>query len=568
MPPPPPAPRRRPTKCADLLARRLRAETRGEVLFDAASRGRYATDASIYQIMPVGVFVPRDADDVATALAIAATGVPVLPRGGGTSQCGQTVGAALVIDTSKHLRRVLDVDTDARQVTVEPGLVLDHLNASSSRTACGTRWTCPPARRPRWAAWPATTAAAAAASPTATWCTTWPAPGPGWPTAACTDFGPRRRLHRPCPGDRPASCAAWPRSRAEIEPAGPRCCAAWPATTWTSSTRRASALHPDGSVNLAHLLVGSEGTLAFTEEPDAAAGDRCRAHKVLGVVNFPSFYQAMAAAQHIVKLGPTAVELVDRTMVELALANPAFPATMQTALIGRPDAILLVEFAGPDKAALLPQLQRLQALMGDLGLPGQRGAMPDETAEGPVGSAQGRPEHHDEPEGRRQAGELHRRLRRAAGAPGRLHRRADRGVCPPRHPRHLVRPCVGGHAACAAHPRHAPRRPAAVPKMRAIAEEAAELVRKYKGAFSGEHGDGLCRGEWIQWQFGPDDRRLRAIKQQFDPQGLFNPARSSTRRAWTTARCCAFRRHAPRPYQRIPLSRRSTGRPGTCRTTR
>ncbi|TXH40326.1 MAG: FAD-binding oxidoreductase, partial [Burkholderiaceae bacterium] len=115
--------------CAD-LQRRLRAETGGAVLFDDASRGRYATDASIYQIMPVGVFVPETAEHIATALAIAReTGVPVLPRGGGTSQCGQTVGAALVIDTSKHFRRVLDLDLDARQVTVEPGLVLDHLNA-------------------------------------------------------------------------------------------------------------------------------------------------------------------------------------------------------------------------------------------------------------------------------------------------------------------------------------------------------------------------------------------------------------------------------------------------------
>ena len=118
------------TRWQPLGQARLRQETHGEVLFDAASRGRYATDASIYQIMPVGVFVPTNADDVATALDIARElKVPVLPRGGGTSQCGQTIGAALVIDTSKHLRRVLDVDVDARTATVEPGLVLDHLNA-------------------------------------------------------------------------------------------------------------------------------------------------------------------------------------------------------------------------------------------------------------------------------------------------------------------------------------------------------------------------------------------------------------------------------------------------------
>ena len=112
------------------LAARLKRETAGEVLLDAASRGRYATDASIYQIVPRGVFVPRTEDDVATALAIAReTGTPVLPRGAGTSQCGQTTGDALVIDFTKHLRQVHAVDVDAMTAEVDGGLVLDHLNA-------------------------------------------------------------------------------------------------------------------------------------------------------------------------------------------------------------------------------------------------------------------------------------------------------------------------------------------------------------------------------------------------------------------------------------------------------
>src|SRR6185312_12113332 len=109
---------------------RLRRETEGQVLFDAGARGRYATDASIYQIMSVGVLVPTSERDVVAALAVARDlGVPVLARGGGTSQCGQTTGAALVIDNSKHLRRVVDVDVAARTAVVEPGLVLDELNA-------------------------------------------------------------------------------------------------------------------------------------------------------------------------------------------------------------------------------------------------------------------------------------------------------------------------------------------------------------------------------------------------------------------------------------------------------
>src|SRR5215472_10349371 len=93
------------------LANRLRKELRGDVLFDAASRGRYATDASIYQIMPIGVVVPRDEADARLALDIARDfKAPLLPRGGGTSQCGQTVGEALVIDNSKYLNQVIDFD--------------------------------------------------------------------------------------------------------------------------------------------------------------------------------------------------------------------------------------------------------------------------------------------------------------------------------------------------------------------------------------------------------------------------------------------------------------------------
>ncbi len=112
------------------LYRRLAAELRGDVLFDTASRGRYATDASIYQVMPIGVVVPRDEADARLALDIARDfKAPLLPRGGGTSQCGQTVGEALVIDNSKLLNQMIDFDPVARTVTVQPGIVLDHLNA-------------------------------------------------------------------------------------------------------------------------------------------------------------------------------------------------------------------------------------------------------------------------------------------------------------------------------------------------------------------------------------------------------------------------------------------------------
>jgi FAD/FMN-containing dehydrogenase len=111
------------------LAARLARELEGEVLFDRFSRGRYATDASHYQIEPIGVIVPKTDADVRVAVAVAREeGVPLLPRGGGTSQSGQTVGRALVMDFSKYLKRLVSVDAAARTCVVEPGIVLEDLN--------------------------------------------------------------------------------------------------------------------------------------------------------------------------------------------------------------------------------------------------------------------------------------------------------------------------------------------------------------------------------------------------------------------------------------------------------
>jgi len=115
------------------LARQLRNAMHGEVRFDAFTRGLYATDASHYQIEPLGVVFPESAEDVESVLQVArAAGVPVLPRGGGTSQCGQTIGRAVVVDVSRHLTEVGPV-VDG-EIEVEPGVVLDQLNAGLAST--------------------------------------------------------------------------------------------------------------------------------------------------------------------------------------------------------------------------------------------------------------------------------------------------------------------------------------------------------------------------------------------------------------------------------------------------
>jgi FAD/FMN-containing dehydrogenase/Fe-S oxidoreductase len=543
-----------PNDTCEALARRLRAETQGEVLFDDGSRGRYATDASIYQITPVGAFVPTNDGDIATAIDIARDlKVPVLARGGGTSQCGQTTGAALVIDNSKHFRRVLDVNVEEGTATVEPGLVLDHLNAQlkphglwfpvdvstsaqatlggmAGNNSCGSR-----------------SIAYGNMVHNVLGASAWLSSG------ELVEFGPQASL-----GVRAAGIAKFVHGlalahREQIH------------ANWPKVLRRVAGYNldifdnqsekpytADGSVNLAHLLVGAEGTLAYTRSLTLKLAPLPRA-KVLGIVNFPTFHSAMDAAQHIVKLGPTAVELVDRTMIELSLANPAFKPTVETALIGKPAAILLVEFAGADKAALMPQLKQLVELMGDLGLPGSVVEMPDDGRQKNLWEVRkaglnimmslkgdGKPVSFIEDcavplEHLAEYTDALTEVFARYGSRGTWYAHASVGTL-------HVRPILDMRADGGT-------------KMRAIAEEAAALVRKYKGAFSGEHGDGLCRGEWIEWQFGPAlNEAFRAIKQKLDPTNLFNPGKIVDTPRMDDASLFRFAPPtAPKPYRRIEL---------------
>ena len=511
------------------LAQRLRQHTQGEVLFSDADRGRYSTDASIYQQMPVGVLVPRTADDVENAIDIARDlKVPVLARGGGTSQCGQTTGVALVIDNSKYLRNVLAFDAEARTVMVEPGMVLDHLNAylkphglwfpvdvstsaqatlggMAGNNSCGSR-----------------SIAYGNMVHNVLGIDAWLADG------RVTSFGPQADATGPAQqlGALAASLAA--KHREEIERVWPkvmRRVAGYNLDIFCNQSERPYTA--DGSVNLAHLLVGSEGTLAFTKSLTLALSPLPKA-KVLGVVNFPTFHRAMDSAQHIVKLGPTAVELVDRTMIELSLANPAFAPTIRTALVGEPEAILLVEFSGDDRDALKRKLSQLVDLIGTLGLPGAVVQMTDDAPQKNLWEV-------------RKAGLNIMMSLKGDGKPVSF---IEDCAVPLEHladytaqltevfARHGTRGTWYAHASVGTlhvrpilDMRHAGPEGGAA-KMRAIADEASALVRRYKGAYSGEHGDGLCRGEWVEWQFGPAiTSAFREIKRTFDPQNLFNPGK-------------------------------------------
>jgi FAD/FMN-containing dehydrogenase/Fe-S oxidoreductase len=546
------------TEVSLALERRLRRDTQGEVFFDLPSRGRYSTDASIYQITPVGVFVPRSSEDVACAIAIARDlEVPVLSRGAGTSQCGQTVGAALIIDHSKYLRMPLEVDVVNRTATVQPGITLDHLNAlvkqhglwfpvdvstsaqatlggMAGNNSCGSR-----------------SIAYGNMVHNVLGMRAWLSDG------TLVELGPVAAA-----GARAGQIADFVRGLAEQHRSAIE-------THWPKVLRRVGGYNldifhnqnvrpytDDGSVNLAHLLVGSEGTLACTHSLKLKLAPLPR-FRGLGVVNFPTFHAAMEAAQHIVRLTPTAVELVDRTMIELSRANVAFRPVVEGVLLGEPAAVLLVEFCADEQSVLPPRLEELARLMGDLGLPGSVVKLTDPAAQRDLWEV-------------RKAGLNIMMSLRGDGKPVSFiedcavpleHLAAYTDALTEVFARHGTRGTWYAHASVGTlhvRPILDMRRDGTeggVAKMRAIAEEASALVRKYRGAYSGEHGDGLCRGEWIEWQFGPAiNSAFRAIKQYLDPIGLFSPGKIIDPPRMDDTSLLRFAPpSAPRPYRVSPL---------------
>jgi FAD/FMN-containing dehydrogenase/Fe-S oxidoreductase len=509
------------------LAARLRRETSGEVLFSRADRGRYATDASIYQIEPVGVLVPRTIEDVATAMAIAReSDVPVLARGGGTSQCGQTVNRALVLDCSKYLRKVLAIDPDRRRALVEPGIVLGHLNAALKPH--GLFFPVDPSTHAR-----CTIGGMAANNSCGGKSIRYGlmADNVSAIDAILAD-GARFRFGPDWPGQGMTKPEGIADLMARLQTLGqdlaPEIAARFPRVLRRVGGYNIDALTPAaaaaGRDNPARLLVGSEGTLAFSAAIELILHP-IKPRKVLGVCQFPSFRAAMEATRHIVALDPEAVELVDRTMIDLGRSIPIFRDTIDRMVIGEPESLLIVEFHGDEDQPLLAQLARLESLMGDLGFPRSVVCATEPTFQAEIAEV-------------REAGLNIMMSMKGDGKPISFIEDAavpleDLADYTERlnavFERHGARGTWYAHASVGClhvRPVLNMKDPADVTRMRAIAEECFDLVRQYKGSHSGEHGDGIARSEFNEPMFGASiARAFEAVKDAFDPEGLLNPGR-------------------------------------------
>jgi FAD/FMN-containing dehydrogenase/Fe-S oxidoreductase len=488
------------------LSSGLRAAGRADIRFGRHDRMLYATDASIYQVEPIGVVVPHSVEDAKGVLAyLAAAGVPVLPRGSGTALAGQSVNEAVIVDFSQHCRAILSIDPAARRAVVEPGVTLDQLNealaphglmfgpdvATSSHATIGGMVGNNSAGA-HSILYGRTVENLLALE------------------VAFADGSVHRLEEGSCDRD-PAQRALAERLAAIVRPIAGEIRAQLERSTPGTFDR----------VNLAHLVCGGEGTLATTLRVELSLVPRPR-ERGLAIIGFETVRASLARLSAILGTRPAAVELVDDVVIDVALRNTEYRQYVE--LMPKPEsgalgAVLYVEYFADDQAAIAERFAALRAV-----LPGE-----------PMSTYTGAAERLKAWK-LRKAGEplLH-------GVPGARKPFTfveDTAVCPSKLPDFVedFRTIVSNHGTTAAYYAHASVgclhiRPLVAihePKDRAImvriARDIAQLVARYGGALSGEHGDGRVRSPLLGEYFGETIcNALRDVKRAFDPRGVLNP---------------------------------------------
>ncbi|NLB94805.1 MAG: FAD-binding protein [Armatimonadetes bacterium] len=509
------------------IAEELQQRLQGEVHFDRFTRALYSTDASIYREEPLGVVMPRDEEDVAATVALAARErVPLLPRGAGTSLAGQTVGRALVLDLSRHMDRILEINLEERWARVQPGVVLDRLNAAlrphglmvgpdvaTSNRACFGGMIGNNSSGARSRVYGITSDAVLSMRAVL-------ADGKVAIFGAVSVEEARRRatgdtleasLYRTIP-------ELVERHREEIR-------RRFPALQRNVSGYALHAvdvaLSEQGTLDLGRLVCGSEGTLAIVTEAKLALVPRPRC-VALGVVAFDDVIAALEATVALLDTNPVAIELTDRMILDLAKQSREY-SREHIPVSGDPEAILLVEYHGASEAEVAAGLDRMESAMRS-GFPrAECVRVPDPADQAKVWKV-------------RKAG-----VGILLGMPGDRKPIAfveDTAVEPARLPEYArrFREIVARHGTTAGYYGHASvgclhLRPLIdihqrddVERMKAIASDVADLVREFGGSMTGEHGDGRVRSLWIERMYGPELLgAFREVKRTFDPQGILNP---------------------------------------------
>jgi FAD/FMN-containing dehydrogenase/Fe-S oxidoreductase len=514
----------------------------GEVRFDRLSRSLYSTDASVYQIVPLGVVLPRTEADVVHTLATCARfGVPLTARGGGTSQAGQCIGAGVILDCSKYFHDLLEVNATERWARVRPGCVLDDLNlhvrphglvfapdiSTASRATIGGMIANNSSGTHSLIHGKTVDHVLAARVLLA--------------DGQVIDARPLQsgELQAKCAqADLEGTCYRTVRELAqshadEIQRRYPKVLRRVGGYNLDLFTPVGQAIHPDGSkrqagrpdlpFNLAHLFVGSEGTLGVVVEAKLGLVELPRA-KALLVVQFHDLLDALTATPLILTHQPAAVEVMDRYILDATRLNPE-ASRLRDFLRGEPAAILIVEFYGDRADDLGPRLQALEADLRRQGL-----------------AYHYHPARSNDDQARIwKLRTLALGLSMAEKGDAKAISFVEDSAVGPSHLRDYIAELlalIARHGTTAGVYAHASvgclhvrpvidlKSAAGVSRFQAIAADVADLVLKYGGALSGEHGDGLVRSPFQEKMFGPVlYQAFRELKRAFDPHGLFNPGK-------------------------------------------
>jgi FAD/FMN-containing dehydrogenase/Fe-S oxidoreductase len=510
----------------DALVRHLRKHTSGEVRFDDTTRHLYATDASHYQIRPLGVTIPKSPDDLTAAVQIAADlGVPITARGGGTSLSGQSIGPGLVIDCSKYLNRVGEVDVSGRTVRVQPGVVLDHLNAELARYGLAFGPDVATASRATLGGMMANNSSGARSvyyGKTIDHVLEQEvllSDGTVVRTGRWTDDELARmssgngRLSRCCQTVRHLATE----HAAEIE-------RRYPKVLRRVGGYNLDAFLPGQPFDLSKLFVGSEGTLGVVLEARLNLVPLPKAKAVLAV-QFDDLLESLAAAPLILTHKPSAVEVMDRFILSHTARSPQLHALRKSFVEGDPASLLCIEFYADDARELPPRLAALERDLETQGFGTHFHRAVDADAQARIWTL------------REAALGLSMAMKTEEKS---LSFVEDAAVPPERLRDYIARllEIVRGHGTTAGVYAHASVgclhvRPVVnlktadgVRRMESIAHDVAELVVEFGGALSGEHGDGMLRSPFMRRIYGPTlYEAFRTIKRTFDPNGILNPGK-------------------------------------------
>ena len=509
------------------LRRALTTEITGEVRFDTVSRALYATDASVYQIEPIGVALPRSRSDLVRIVGICAEfRCPITMRGGGTSQAGQAIGPGLIVDTSKHLNTILDLNVAERWARVEPGLVLDELNAQLRPHGLRFAPDVSTASRATIGGMMANNSSGARSVIYGKTIDHVLEQEVVLSNGSVVHVGPidaqqlaAKRAEKSLEGEcyRVVSDLV-ARHRDEIDRRFPRV------------LRRVGGYNLDEFVkddrpfNLAKLMVGSEGTLGVVLSAKVNLVPLPTAKAVLAI-QFASLLESLTATPLILRHGPSAVEVMDKSILDYTRQSAALEALRRSFIDGDPAALLCVEFYADRPEDLPPRLAALERDLRDRGLGYAFHHALDLAAQAKIWSL-------------REAGlGLSMAMKDDAKS---LSFVEDTAVAPERLRDYIERflAIVKGHGTTAGVYAHASvgclhvrpvvnmKTEAGVRRFEAIANDISDLVLEFGGALSGEHGDGLVRSPFMAKMFGPTIyEAFRTIKRTFDPHGIFNPGK-------------------------------------------